>query len=110
MFFSLSLDKTSGAECHLVFGLWLKQKGGPYVGSIPIAGAQIGRSKESGDSNDPYQRHAFLIIESPISSSKGTRHVLCAESDEDRDEVSKTFDYGFVGSAWIDRSRSFVLF
>ncbi|CED82575.1 Rac GTPase-activating protein BCR/ABR [Phaffia rhodozyma] len=68
---------------------YFETKGGPYVGSIPIAGAQIGRSKESTEGNDPHQRHAFLIIESSISGSKGTRHVLCAETDEDRDEWVK---------------------
>ncbi|KAL7417919.1 hypothetical protein BDY24DRAFT_411045 [Mrakia frigida] len=61
-------------------------KGGTHIGSIPLAGAQIGRSKEAADGGDPHQRHAFLIIEALTNGGKGTRHVLCAETDEERDE------------------------
>ena len=55
-----------------------------------ITGAQIGRQqrtpeKREGDEDNEY-RHAFLIIESKRGPSGATaRHVLCAESDEERD-------------------------
>lgn len=81
------------------------QRGGAHLGSITITGAQIGRQQRSnhhlpsnhhnnvggGHSTDEKEyRHAFLIVE----ARKGTggshpRHVLCAESDEERD-------------AWVD--------
>lgn len=50
-----------------------------------IANAQIGRQNRPTESADERDfRHAFLIIE---STKKGTtnRHVLCADSDMDRD-------------------------
>ena len=55
-----------------------------------ITGAQIGRQqrtpeKREGDEDNEY-RHAFLIIESRKGPGGSTaRHVLCAESDEERD-------------------------
>lgn len=61
------------------------QRGGNHLGSIVITNAQIGRQNRSVDSSDErHLRHAFLIIE---AGKKGTthRHVLCAESDTERD-------------------------
>lgn len=57
------------------------------MGSIHITGSQIGRqqrsqSSESADENE--YRHAFLIIEAKRGGAQN-RHVLCAESDADRD-------------------------
>lgn len=55
-----------------------------------IAGAQIGRQqrtpeKREGDEDNEY-RHAFLIIEAKRAPNGSTaRHVLCAESDQERD-------------------------
>lgn len=78
------------------------QRGGTHLGSIPIAGAQIGRQQNSGrDADDDNEyRHAFLIIEAKRGPTGLSRHVLCAESDEDRDAwvdvlvkyISGTFD------------------
>lgn len=60
------------------------------MGSITITGAQIGRQQRTLDrresDEDNEYRHAFLIIEArrgPGGSS--SRHVLCAESDSERD-------------------------
>lgn len=71
------------------------------MGSIHITGAQIGRqqkttsSKETDDENE--YRHAFLIIESrKVANAQSTRHVLCAESDQDRD-------------AWVDVLVRYVM-
>lgn len=67
------------------------QRGGAHLGSITITGAQIGRQQRAGTSQsadeDNEYRHAFLIIEVKRgqSSSSNPRHVLCAESDADRD-------------------------
>ena len=60
------------------------------MGSITITGAQIGRQqrqpdKRENDEDNEY-RHAFLIIEAKRGPTGTTaRHVLCAESDEERD-------------------------
>lgn len=64
--------------------------GGPQIGSIKLAYARIGSQKVEepthGDQVDQY-RHAFLIQE-PKKKDSNTfvRHVLCAESDTDRDQ------------------------
>ncbi|KAG0251009.1 hypothetical protein DFQ27_009041, partial [Actinomortierella ambigua] len=77
-------------------------KDGHHLGSIALTNAQIGRQQNQdggqNDSNfnDPNSyRHAFLILEpkkgttivdAKRSNSNVTRHVLCAETDEERDE------------------------
>ncbi|ADV24443.1 signal transducer, putative [Cryptococcus gattii WM276] len=64
---------------------YYESRGGNHLGSIVITNAQIGRQNRSVDSSDErHLRHAFLIIE---AGKKGTthRHVLCAESDTERD-------------------------
>jgi RalA-binding protein 1 len=66
------------------------QRGGAHLGSITITGAQIGRQQRSdrvtsSDEEKEY-RHAFLIVEAKRGpGGNHPRHVLCAESDEDRD-------------------------
>ncbi|KAG8967418.1 hypothetical protein FRC03_010034 [Tulasnella sp. 419] len=69
---------------------YYESRGGQHLGSIAIAGAQIGRqqksnsARESDDENS--YRHAFLIIEAKKGpGGAAVRHVLCAESDEERD-------------------------
>ncbi|PIL25041.1 transporter [Ganoderma sinense ZZ0214-1] len=69
---------------------YYESRGGTHLGSITITNAQIGRQqrqpeKREGDEDNEY-RHAFLIIESRKGPGGSTaRHVLCAESDEERD-------------------------
>jgi RalA-binding protein 1 len=70
-----------------------ESRGGLHLGSINIKGAQIGRQQKSAssDSDENSYRHAFLILETkppatPREQRQIIRHVLCAESDEDRDE------------------------
>ena len=68
----------------------ISQRGGTHLGSIQISGAQIGRQQRAGgnkDSDDENEfRHAFLIIEQKKGpAGQNTRHVLCAESDKERD-------------------------
>ncbi|KZT70743.1 RhoGAP-domain-containing protein [Daedalea quercina L-15889] len=69
---------------------YYESRGGAHLGSITITGAQIGRQQKPADRRDADEdneyRHAFLIIEAkrgPGGSS--SRHVLCADSDDERD-------------------------
>ncbi|KAK3819762.1 MAG: hypothetical protein J3Q66DRAFT_281282 [Benniella sp.] len=92
-------------------------KDGHHLGSIALTHSQIGRQQTpdksqegSGDgakdiSSDPNSyRHAFLILEPKKGQSAAdakknpnsvTRHVLCAETDEERD-------------AWVDALMIYV--
>jgi RalA-binding protein 1 len=66
--------------------------GGAHLGSIKLPNAQIGKqsinpNQSSNDDEDNQFRHAFLILEpKKKDSSSLVRHVLCAESDEERDQ------------------------
>lgn len=64
--------------------------GGPHLGTIKLQHAKIGSQKpEDPASNDPDDRyrHAFLIQEPKKKDSTiYVRHILCAESDADRDQ------------------------
>lgn len=71
----------------------LIQPNGVHLGSIKLPQAQIGRQNNSQsepsneDSEEQSYRHAFLILEPKRNdSSKMVRHVLCSQSEEDRDE------------------------
>ncbi|CAG8771905.1 1417_t:CDS:2, partial [Gigaspora margarita] len=69
---------------------YYESKDGSQLGSIRLTHAQIGRQQSSNDTdkdNENSYRHAFLILEpKPGSKAQNTRHVLCAESDAERDE------------------------
>ncbi|KAJ3482868.1 hypothetical protein NLJ89_g12112 [Agrocybe chaxingu] len=65
-------------------------RGGAHLGSISITGAQIARQhrteKPPTTDDEKEYRHAFLIVEAKKGpGGNHPRHVLCAESDEDRD-------------------------
>lgn len=70
--------------------------GGVHLGQIKLQSAQIGRQSQSQKVKEPLEgetdmesqyRHAFLILEPKRKdSSTLVRHVLCAESDAERDE------------------------
>ncbi|GJE91091.1 RhoGAP-domain-containing protein [Phanerochaete sordida] len=69
---------------------YYESRGGAHLGSILITGAQIGRQQRTADRRDTDEdneyRHAFLIIEAKRGpGGSHARHVLCAESDEERD-------------------------
>jgi len=66
---------------------YYESRGGAFLGSIQIVGAQIGRQNRSPDASDDRNfRHAFLIIEANgKKDSSQNRHVLCASSDLERD-------------------------
>ncbi|EEP82965.1 predicted protein [Uncinocarpus reesii 1704] len=74
---------------------YYESPGGPHLGTIKIQHAQIGKQSPSGKNQSPSRgeddsenqyRHAFLILEpKKRDSSALVRHVLCAESDNERD-------------------------
>ncbi|KAJ5172286.1 hypothetical protein N7492_004879 [Penicillium capsulatum] len=86
---------------------YFESPGGPHMGTIRLHHAQIGKqSQNSGsqgnsppgpdDDSDNQYRHAFLILEPKKKDSSAlVRHVLCAESDEERD-------------AWVDALMEYV--
>jgi len=61
---------------------------GSQLGEINLAQSTIGRQAQTEASkNDPDSyRHAFLILEPRKNAPQQTKHILCAESDEARDE------------------------
>ena len=85
---------------------YYESPGGNLLGTIKLHMAQIGRqttqhkadSPSGLDETDNNFRHAFLILEPKAKdSSKHIRHVLCAESDIERDQwVTALMQY--VGS------------
>lgn len=65
---------------------------GAHLGAIKLQHSKIGKQQQqstednSSDADNQY-RHAFLILEPKRKdSNQHVRHVLCAESDEERDE------------------------
>lgn len=74
---------------------YFEAPGGAHLGTIKIPNAQIGKQSQNtsaqstsppDDDSDNQYRHAFLILEPKKKDSSAlVRHVLCAESDEDRD-------------------------
>ncbi|KAI3323363.1 hypothetical protein HD806DRAFT_82834 [Xylariaceae sp. AK1471] len=72
--------------------------GGAHLGTIKLQNAQIGKQAQhnsdgspagglNGDEPDNQYRHAFLVLEpKKKDSSSHVKHVLCAESDQERDQ------------------------
>jgi len=72
---------------------YFESPGGAHLGSIKLQNAQIGKQSssespaQSGDETEGQYRHAFLILEPKRKDSSSlVRHILCAESDRERDE------------------------
>ncbi|KAI7878685.1 RhoGAP-domain-containing protein [Lichtheimia hyalospora FSU 10163] len=70
---------------------YFESKDGNQLGTIRLTNAQIGRQTSgvtpAADDNNSVYRHAFLLVEQKrAGSSNVVRHILCAESDQDRDE------------------------
>lgn len=80
---------------------YFEAPGGAQLGSIKLHKAQIGKqspgsSQTPAEDEDNQFRHAFLILEPKRKDSNSlVRHVLCAESDEERD-------------AWVDALLQYV--
>ncbi|KOS21043.1 GTPase-activating protein BEM3 [Escovopsis weberi] len=76
---------------------YFESPGGTYLGAIRLQNAQIGKQPQGHDGNstektandgdfDDQYRHAFLILEQKKKDSNHfIKHVLCAESDVERD-------------------------
>lgn len=70
--------------------------GGAHLGTIKLQRAQIGKqaqnasegsSSQAAEEGDNQYRHAFLILEPKKKDPNSmTKHVLCAESDRERDQ------------------------
>ncbi|KAK6954299.1 hypothetical protein Daesc_004266 [Daldinia eschscholtzii] len=72
--------------------------GGAHLGTIKLQNAQIGKQSQhtndgspasgpNGEELDNQYRHAFLVLEpKKKDSSSHVKHVLCAESDAERDQ------------------------
>lgn len=81
---------------------YFETPGGPHMGTIKMQHAQIGKQSEkmnvqsqspsrADDDTENQYRHAFLILEPKRKDSSAlVRHVLCAESDEERDAWVET--------------------
>ena len=72
---------------------YFETPGGPHLGTIKLHHAQIGKQSDDlshsphDDDDENQYRHAFLILEPKRKDSASkVRHVLCAESDQERDE------------------------
>ncbi|KAJ5678595.1 hypothetical protein N7462_006839 [Penicillium macrosclerotiorum] len=88
---------------------YYESPGGPHMGTIKLNHAQIGKQSQNSSSqsssppgadedSDNQYRHAFLILEPKKKDSSAlVRHVLCAESDEERD-------------TWVDALMEYVEF
>ncbi|KAJ5789340.1 uncharacterized protein N7518_006351 [Penicillium psychrosexuale] len=85
---------------------YYESPGGPHMGTIKLHHAQIGKqspkpnenvpSPGAEDDSDNQYRHAFLVLEPKKKDSSAlVRHVLCAESDEERD-------------TWVDALMEYV--
>ncbi|KAI9814102.1 MAG: hypothetical protein M1832_005990 [Thelocarpon impressellum] len=84
---------------------YYESPGGPHLGTIKLLNAQIGKQSQKGSNSSPSRsdaedrdnqyRHAFLILEPKKKDSASlVRHVLCAESDTERDAwVSALLQY-----------------
>lgn len=81
------------ARYFIIDGASLKYfdaRGGAQLGSIKLQNAQIGKQSNNSlnqqEEEEHQFRHAFLVLEpKKKDSSSLVRHVLCAESDEERD-------------------------
>ncbi|KAG2227985.1 hypothetical protein INT45_012009 [Circinella minor] len=70
---------------------YYESKDTTQLGTIRLTNAQIGRQTSgvtpAADESNSIYRHAFLLVEQKrAGSSHLVRHILCADSDKDRDE------------------------
>jgi len=84
---------------------YFETPGGAHLGTIKLYKAQIGKQSQhnndtgsaNGEDSDNQYRHAFLVLEpKKKDSSSHVKHVLCAESDVERDQWVETLLH------WID--------
>lgn len=93
---------------------YYESPGGSLLGTIRLQNAQIGKQSQhnqspsrAGDDNDSQYRHAFLILEPKRNSPNNhVRHVLCAESDAERDVWVEALLHYVDGQTGDERARS----
>lgn len=97
---------------------YYESTGGTLLGTIKLQNAQIGKQSShqssspsrGGEDGDSQYRHAFLILEPKRKdSSSYVRHVLCAESDAERDVWVDALLYYVEGHSADDRTRPLLL-
>lgn len=80
---------------------YFEAPGGAHLGSIKLQSAQIGKqsysaAQQQAEDEENQFRHAFLVLEPKKKDSTSlVRHVLCAESDDERD-------------AWVEALLTYV--
>ncbi|KAI9873747.1 MAG: hypothetical protein M1830_010636, partial [Pleopsidium flavum] len=95
---------------------YYESPGGAHLGTIKLQAAQIGKQSQHQSSQSPSRnvddidnqyRHAFLILEPKRKDSNSVvRHVLCAESDAERDDwVGALLQYVDYQSSEDERKR-----
>ncbi|KAL8706146.1 MAG: hypothetical protein Q9201_000781 [Fulgogasparrea decipioides] len=98
---------------------YYESPGGAMLGTIKLQNAQIGKQSShqtshsparAGDDGDSQYRHAFLILEPKRKdSSSYVRHVLCAESDTERDAWVEALLFYVEGRPIEDKTRPQLL-
>ncbi|KAL8854248.1 MAG: hypothetical protein Q9221_000962 [Calogaya cf. arnoldii] len=94
---------------------YYESPGGTLLGTIKLQNAQIGKQSaqhssqpvpQGAEDGDSQYRHAFLILEPKRKDSNSyVRHVLCAESDAERDVWVEALLFYVQGHASEDRAR-----
>ena len=94
---------------------YYESPGGSLLGTIKLQHAQIGKQSvqhpshspsRGGEDGDNQYRHAFLILEPKRKDSSSlVRHVLCAESDAERDVWVETLLYYVESSQPSEKSK-----
>lgn len=98
---------------------YYESPGGPLLGTIRLQSAQIGKQSQTRKSPSPSRgledpenqyRHAFLVLEPKRKDSTSlVRHVLCAESDDERDDwVEALLHYVDCNSSEDEKSRPYL--
>ncbi|KAL8963024.1 MAG: hypothetical protein Q9193_000658 [Seirophora villosa] len=97
---------------------YYESPGGALLGTIKLQNAQIGKQSahpscsppRGGDDSDNQYRHAFLILEPKRKDSNSyVRHVLCAESDAERDVWVEALLYYVEEHPTDERARPLML-
>lgn len=93
---------------------YYESPGGSLLGTIRLQNAQIGKQSQqqsqspsrASDENDSQYRHAFLILEPKRNHPNShVRHVLCAESDTERDIWVEALLHHVDGSGGNDKGK-----
>ncbi|KAI4246573.1 MAG: hypothetical protein L6R40_001936 [Gallowayella cf. fulva] len=98
---------------------YYESPGGTLLGTIKLQNAQIGKQSsqhpsmpvsQGVDDGDSQYRHAFLILEPKRKDSNSyVRHVLCAESDAERDGWVEALLLYVEGQTTEERNRPQLL-